>query len=81
MYWFLVIIMLCLLLGKPFTERFQLLSYRMAGHYGPMNSNYGYRKRGMSRDIRGDPYIPYYPAGPWNQPSVLPIRNRRMIIG
>jgi hypothetical protein len=34
------------------------------------------RRRGMSYDIRGDPYIPYIPVSPWNQPTVGPIRNR-----
>jgi len=34
-----------------------------------------------SRDIRGDPYIPYNPyISPWNIGTSFPIRNRRMII-
>ena len=33
-------------------------------------------KKNMSRDLRGDPYIPYRQVSPWNQPSVAPIRNR-----
>lgn len=35
-------------------------------------------KRNMSHDIRGDPYIPYVPVSPFNQPEVLPLRNREM---
>jgi hypothetical protein len=36
--------------------------------------------RNMSYDIRGDPYIPFVPVSPWNNPEVLPIRNREMIM-
>ncbi len=35
-----------------------------------------YRRRGMSYDIRGDPYIQPRMISPWYNPSVLPIRNR-----
>ena len=35
----------------------------------------------MSRDIRGDPYIPYNCPSPWGCSSTIPIRNRQMIIG
>lgn len=35
-------------------------------------------RRNMSLDVRGDPYIPYTAVSPWNQPEVLPIRNREM---
>lgn len=30
--------------------------------------------RNMSYDIRGDPYIPFRPVSPWNNPEALPIR-------
>jgi len=34
-----------------------------------------------SRDIRGDPYIPYNPfVSPWDVGTSLPIRNRRIIM-
>ncbi len=42
----------------------------------------GGTRRNMSHDIRGDVPIPFRPyVSPWNIPSVLPIRNRRMTIG
>lgn len=36
--------------------------------------------RNMSYDIRGDPYIPFRPVSPWNNPEVLPIRNRQLYL-
>lgn len=49
-----------------------------AVHAGPIMSG---TTRGMSYDIRGDPYLPYFRSGPWNQASRFPIRNRQMTIG
>ena len=37
-------------------------------------------RRNMSYDLRGDPYIPFKPVSPWNNPETFPIRNRQMII-
>lgn len=34
-----------------------------------------------SFDLRGDPYIPRVPTGPWNQGTSVPIQRRRMVIG
>jgi hypothetical protein len=48
-------------------------------HFFPFLDSLG-TTRNMSYDIRGDPYIPYTPVSPWNQPSVFPIRNREMIL-
>jgi len=37
-------------------------------------------RRNMSYDLRGDPYIPFEPVSPWNNPETFPIRNRQMIM-
>lgn len=60
-------------------------NYYSGWSYQPQYNNLRYyypgTTRNMSRDIRGDPYIPYAYTGPWNQASVFPIRNRRLVIG
>lgn len=68
-----------------FPDRYPYFDMSDSWSYMPHHINLGYyypgKKSLMSRDIRGDPYIPYYSAGPWNQPSGFPIRNRRMYMG
>jgi len=66
--------------GLMFPDRPMMSSSSNPGYYhaGPV---YGGTTRGMSRDIRGDPYIPYHQVGPWNTASRFPIRNRQMHMG
>lgn len=66
--------------GLMFPDRPMMSTSSNPGYYhaGPI---YGGTTRGMSYDIRGDPYIPYQQMGPWNNASRFPIRNRRMVMG
>ncbi len=75
--WQLLIVIFAIILLLIQLQMIPNLTYE---NFMPMIYDLPEVRRNMSYDLRGDPYIPYVPVSPWNNPSVRPIRNRQMLL-